>query len=256
MGTMTRRLATEQEAGQVALSEAEHLEDLDRLRADFVASVSHELRTPLTAARAGLGLLEGSAGDRLGVAEQALMANARRNIERLNALIADLLTANQLGAGTLRLERVAVDLRAVVADAMAAVHPLIQTKGQSLELALGEPLPVRGDPGRLEQAVLNVLANAHRHTPSGTRIVVSGQAAGDQVLLAVQDDGPGIPAAELGKIFDRFYRLGGAGGSGLGLAVARGVVELHGGTMWAESGPGEGATFRIAFPRADSGAER
>ena len=115
---------------------------------------------------------------------------------------------------------------------------------------------MRGDPGRLEQVVLNVLANAHRHTPSGARIVVSGQAAGDQVLLAVQDDGPGIPSTELGNIFDRFYRLGGDGGSGLGLHVARGVVELHGGTMWAESGPGEGATFQIAFPRGDPGAER
>lgn len=255
MGTMTRRLATEQEAGRVALGEAGRLEELDRLRADFVASVSHELRTPLTAARAGLGLLEGSAGDRLGMAEQELMANARRNIERLNVLISDLLTANQLGAGTLRLEWATIDLRAVVADAMAAVHPLIQTKGQLLELALGEPLPVSGDPGRLEQVMLNVIANAHRHTPGGTRIVVSGQAVGDQVLLTVRDDGPGIPAAELGNIFDRFYRLGGEGGSGLGLAVARGIVELHGGTIRAESRLGEGATFRIALPRADPGAE-
>jgi signal transduction histidine kinase len=255
MGTMTRRLATEQTAGQIALGEADRLGEVDQLRAEFVASVSHELRTPLTAARAGLGLLEGSAGDRLEDAERELMANTRRNVERLDALIANLLTANQLGAGMLTLDRATIDLRPVVADAMAAVHPLIQTKGQLLELALGEPLPVRGDPGRLEQVVLNVLANAHRHTPAGTRIVVSGQAAGDQVLLSVQDDGPGILATELGRIFDRFYRLGGAGGSGLGLAVARGIVDLHGGTIWAESRPGEGATFQIILPRAASGAE-
>ena len=256
MGTMTRRLATEQAAGRVALGAADRLEEIDRLRGDFVASVSHELRTPLTAARAGLGLLESSAGDRLASAERELMANARRNVERLDALIADLLTANQLGAGTLRLEQTAIDLRAVVADAMAAVHPLIQTKGQRLELALGEPLPVRGDPARLEQVVLNVLANAHRHTPDGTRIMVSGQRAPDRVLLSVHDDGPGIPEAQLGKIFDRFYHLGGAGGSGLGLAVARGIVELHGGTIWAESRPGEGATFRIDLPLAGEGAPR
>ena len=253
MGTLTRRLSNEQAAGRIALGEAGRLEDLDRLRTDFVASVSHELRTPLTAARAGLGLLEGSAGDRLEPAERALMANARRNVERLDALIADLLTANQLEAGTLRLDRARIDLRSVVADAMAAVHPLIQTKGQTLELALGEPLPVQGDPDRLEQVVLNVIANAHRHTPGGTRIVVSGHPEGDRVLLSVVDDGPGIPHAELGKVFGRFYRLGGEGGSGLGLSVARGIVELHGGVIWAESKPGEGATIWIALPRGDAG---
>jgi len=256
MGAMTRRLATEQEAGRVVLNEADRLGEIDRLRADFVASVSHELRTPLTATRAGLGLLEGSAGDRLAGDEQELLANVRRNIERLDVLIANLLTANQLDAGMLHIERAPIDLRAVVADATAAIHPLLQTKGQLLELALGEPLTVRGDPGRLEQVVLNVIANAHRHTPGGTRIVVSGQRADDQILLSVHDDGPGIPPTELEKIFGRFYHLDGDGASGLGLAVARGIVELHGGTMWAESQPGKGAAFHVALPLADSGEDR
>ena len=250
MGMMTRRLATEQTAGRMALGEAGRLGEVDRLRADFVAGVSHELRTPLTAARAGLGLLEGSAGDRLAEAERQLLANARRNVERLDALIANLLTANQLDAGTLDLARVPIDLRTVVADALAAIHPLIETKGQRLELLLSEPLPVQGDGMRLEQVILNVLANAHRHTPGDTRIVVSGERAGDRVHLTVRDDGPGIPPAELGNIFGRFYRLDGGGGSGLGLAVARGIVEMHGGEIWAESGPGRGAAFHVSLPIA------
>jgi len=256
MGTMTRRLVTEQAAGRVVLGEAARLGEMDRLRSNFVASVSHELRTPLTAARAGLGLLEGSAADRLGTAEQDLLANARRNVERLNVLIADLLTANQLGAGTLRLDLTAIDLRAVVADAMAAVHPLIHMKGQQLEIDLDEPLLVHGDPGRLEQVVLNVIANAHHHTPNGTRIILSGRRTTDQILLVIQDNGPGIPESELVTIFNRFYRLGtGGGGSGLGLAVARGIVEMHGGTIRANSRPGQGATFHITLPLADgSGA--
>ena len=256
MGTMTRRLVTEQAAGRVVLGEAARLGEIDRLRSNFVASVSHELRTPLTAARAGLGLLEGSAADRLGAAEQDLLANARRNVERLNVLIADLLAANQLGAGTLRLDRTAIDLRAVVADAMAAIHPLILMKGQRLELDLDAPLLVHGDPGRLEQVVLNVIANAHHHTPIGSRIILSGRRTADWILLEVHDNGPGIPAAELETIFDRFYRLGnGGGGSGLGLAVARGIVDLHGGTIRADSRPGQGATFQIALPLAEgSGA--
>lgn len=249
MGTMTRRLATEQAAGRTVLGEAERLTEIDRLRAEFVSSVSHELRTPLTAARAGLGLLEGSAAQRLAADEQELLANARRNVERLNTLIADLLATNQLEAGTLRLELVPVDLRDIVTDAMTAVRPLVLSKDQILEVDLDEPLPLRGDAGRLEQVMLNVLANAHRHTPSGTRIIVSGHQMDGKNLVTVRDTGPGIPAAALEHIFRRFYRLGTAGGgSGLGLAVARGIVELHGGTMWAESWPDGGATFRIALP--------
>jgi len=247
MGTVTRRLATEQAAGQTVLGEAERLAEVDRLRVDFVSSVSHELRTPLTAARAGLGLLESSAAERLATEERELLANTRRNVERLNALIADLLATNQLEVGTLRLDRAPVDLRAIITDAVDAVRPLILSKGQILELDLGEPLPLRGDPGRLEQVVLNVIANAHRHTPSGTHVVVSGRQVDGKILVTVRDTGPGIAVADLEHIFRRFFRLG-AGGSGLGLAVARSIVELHGGTMRAESRLDEGATFLIVLP--------
>ena len=180
------------------------------------------------------------------------LANARRNVERLNALIADLLATNQLEVGTLRLDRAPVDVRAIITDAVDAVRPLILSKGQILELDLGEPLPLRGDPGRLEQVVLNVIANAHRHTPSGTHVVVSGRQVDGKILVTVRDTGPGIAVADLEHIFRRFYRLGAfGGGSGLGLAVARNIVELHGGTIWAESRPDEGATFLIVLPLSE-----
>ena len=250
MGMLTRRLEAERAAGESMLDQAAQLEDLDRLRADFVSTVSHDLRTPLTAARAGLVLLDASAGGGLQADQRDLLANARRNVERLGLLIDDLLAYNQLEAGTLPLDREPVDLRAVVADAMAAIHPMIVAKGQTLELDLPEPLPSEGDAGRLEQVVLNVLANAANHTPPGTRIVVVGRAAGAEVIVSVRDNGPGIPSRELEAIFRRFYRLAAeVGGSGLGLAIARGIVELHGGRMWAESSPGEGAAFSIALPR-------
>jgi len=250
MGMLTRRLEAERAAGESMLDQAAQLEDLDRLRADFVSTVSHDLRTPLTAARAGLVLLDASAGGGLQADQRDLLANARRNVERLGLLIDDLLAYNQIEAGTLPLDREPVDLRAVVADAMAAIHPMIVAKGQTLELDLPEPLPSEGDAGRLEQVVLNVLANAANHTPPGTRIVVVGRAAGAEVIVSVRDNGPGIPSRELEAIFRRFYRLAAeVGGSGLGLAIARGIVELHGGRMWAESSPGEGAAFSIALPR-------
>lgn len=254
MAILTRRLALEHEATRLVRDEAERLEELDRLRADFIATVSHELRTPLTAARAGLGLVEASGFDRLRADERDLLGTVRRNIGYLNALIADLLAFNELEAGALRLDREPLDLRAVVREALAAVESLFQEKGQTLAVDLPEPLPHEGDPRRLEQVLVNLLANAHRHTPSGTHVAIAGRVAADDVLLAISDTGPGIPAEEVERVFRRFHRLAPApgaveGGSGLGLAIARQLVELHGGRIWAESRLGHGATLHIALPR-------
>jgi signal transduction histidine kinase len=254
MAIVRRRLRLEQEVARLARDEAGRLEELDRVRAEFVSNVSHDLRTPLTAARAGLGMLGTSAAERLRPDERELVDNARRNIERLGAQIDDLLAYNQLEAGTLCLEREPLDLRAVVPEAVSAVRPLIREKGQTLEVDLPELLPTEGDPRRLEQVVVNLLVNAHQHTPAGTRITVRGRLTGDEVLLCVSDDGPGIPAEEREAVFGRFHRLSSAGGgSGLGLAIARAIVELHGGRIWAESKLGQGAAFHLALPRHDGG---
>jgi DNA-binding response OmpR family regulator/signal transduction histidine kinase len=154
---------------QGARVEATCLEELLRARADFVATVSHDLHTPLTAIRAGLGLLDASARDKLTPNEREVLDTARHNVERLRFRINDLLAANQIDAGTLDLERVALDLRGAALQALQVLQPLLQKKGQVLEIDLPEPLPVMGDPARLEHVVINLLANAHRHTPSGTR---------------------------------------------------------------------------------------
>lgn len=222
---------------------------MERLRAEFIASVSHDPRTPLTAVRAALGLLETSAADRLASDERGLVDNARRNTERLGMLIDDLLAANQLETGTLSIERQPLDLRTVVARAMGAVHPLLREKGQTLEIDLPTSLPVEGDTRRLEQAVVNVLANAHYHTPEGSRIMLRGRLLGDEVVLTIEDDGAGIAERDLDRVFERYHRLAPErGGSGLGLAIARSIAEVHGGRMWAESAPGKGATFGLATP--------
>jgi signal transduction histidine kinase len=255
---LARRLAAEQEATRSVRDEAERLAELDRLRTEFISTASHNLRTPLTSVRAGIGMAQASASDRLRPEELELLDNARRNTERLAVLINDLLTMNQIEAGTLHLEPEPLDLRAVVADAIVAVHPLIREKGQTLEADLPEPLPIRGDARHLEQVVVNVLANGYHHTPPGTRITATGRALPHEVLLTIEDTGPGIPAQELELIFERFRRGRDTDeGSGLGLAIARGIVELHGGRMWAESEPGRGASFFIALPRYDpDGGER
>lgn len=232
------------------LAEVARLVDLDHLRADFITMVSHNLQTPLTAVRLGVGLLQTGVSARLGPDEQRLLQDIDDNVERLRVRINDLLTVNQLDAGALRLERAPLDLRAVIAQAVTVVRPLLGDKGQELELDLPRPLPLVGDARLLEQVLLNLLSNAQRHTPPGTRVVVSGQLTDREVRLTVRDNGPGIPAREVENVFGRFYRLDTpAGGSGLGLAVARAIVELHGGRVWAERREEGGVAFIVALPR-------
>lgn len=145
--------------------------------------------------------------ERLRPDERGLLENARYNIQRLGLRIDDLLTGNQLEAHSLHIERTALDLRTVVMSALLTVHALLREKDQVLETHLPQPLPARGDPRRLEQVVTNLLGNAHRHTPRGTRIVVVGRVADADVILSIRDTGPGIPAGALEDIFQRFRRL-------------------------------------------------
>ena len=239
------------------LAEVTRLVDLNHLRADFIAMVSHNLQTPLTAVRLGVGLLQTGVSGQLGPNEQRLLQDVHDNVERLRVRINDLLTVNQMDAGALRLERAPLDLGTVIVQAVTVVGPLFQDKGQELKLDLPRPLPLVGDPRLLEQVLLNLLSNAQRHTPPGTRVVVSGQITDREVRLTVRDNGPGIPVGELENVFGRFYRLDTpAGGSGLGLAVARVIVELHGGRVWAERGEEGGAAFLVALPRDGVGGEQ
>lgn len=252
MVLVMHRVQLERDATRIVRDEAERLAELDRLRAEFISSVSHDLRTPLTASRAGLGMLDIGVADLLPPDERELLGDARRNIERLSLLIDDLLAINQLESGTMQIERLAFDLRDVITGAISGVQSLIREKGQTLDVDLPEPLPMEGDPRRLEQVVVNLLANAHRHTPTGTRIAISGRVRSGELVLSVRDEGPGIPARELEAIFERYHRIATAG-SGLGLAIAKAIVELHGGRIWAESGPGRGAAVHVALPHNGNG---
>ncbi len=252
---LARHLTLEQAAARANRDEAERLTELDQLRVAFVETISHDLQTPMAAMRASLGLLDSSAGDRLHTEERDLLDSARRNNQYLGLLIDDLLALNQLEAGTLHLDHQLLDLRTVVVDALGSVHPLLKDKGQTLEVDLpSTPLTVAGDARRLGQVIANLLANAHRHTPPGTHVMISGRATSAEVVLTVRDNGPSIAPWDLETIFRRFHRLAAHGeGSGLGLAIARELVELHGGRIWAESEPGQGSVFHMALPKAAGG---
>lgn len=249
------QLRSEIVRSQGARDEAFRLTELGTVRSEFVSTVSHDLQTPITAARAGLGLLTMKASETMDSDERQLLENVQRNIERLNLLLDDLLAYNQIESGNLQLHPEPIDLRSVVTSTISSIQPLIREKQQFLEVDLAEPLLVNGDEHRLEQVIVNLIANAHRHTPSGTRIAVSGYVANGEIRLSVRDTGPGVPKHELDGIFKRFYRLATMGGSsGLGLAIAKALVELHGGKIWAESVEGAGAAFHIALPALSASA--
>ena len=233
---------------RAARDEAQRLAERARLHDEFISTVSHNLRTPFTAMRAGLGLVQASLADRLRPDEQELLGELRSNTDRLGIHINDLLAFNQLEANALHIEPEPCDLRAVITDAIAAVHPLISEKGQVLEVDLPEPLPAMVDGRRMEQVLVNLLDNAHQHTPPGTRIAISGSVEDSGLLVAVSDCGPGVPVEEQDAIFERFHSNDAAGGWGLGLAIAKAIVEMHRGCIRVESSLGNGATFSISLP--------
>jgi signal transduction histidine kinase len=234
-------------------------EMVDRVRAgqqsqrDFVANVSHELKTPLTSIQGFAQAIEdGAAGDAGGVLRAARVIHEES--DRLRRLVDNLLDLARLDAGQISLAREAVDLNLVIAGVLERL---------SLEAAQGEvrlrsdlpALPaVIGDGDRLAQVFTNLVDNAIRHSPAGEAVVVRGRLEPGWVVVSVDDSGPGIPEAELSRIFERFYRVdkarpGGEGhGTGLGLAISREIVDAHGGGLTAQSEPGKGSRFLVRLP--------
>ena len=215
----------------------------EELRRRMVGDVAHELRTPLTNLRCELEAIQ----DGLMTPDPACIASIHDEVLHLQRLVEDLQELAVAEAGGLVLHRERVDLGATVARIV----------GAQAELTIEPGLAVDVDLTRLRQIVQNVLANAVSHTPGDAPIQVRVARAGAEATVAVADRGPGIPAQDLERIFERFYRVDEArsrerGGAGLGLAIVRQLVELHGGRVWAESVEREGATFTFALPLASS----
>jgi signal transduction histidine kinase/ActR/RegA family two-component response regulator len=224
-----------------------------RAKDDFLATVSHELRTPLTSIYGWVRLVR-SGGLDAPTVERALEA-IERNARAQGQLIDDLLDLSRIVAGKMRLDVRAVDLPGVVQAALETIRPAADAKALRLATVLDpRAAPIMGDPDRLQQVAWNLLANAVKFTPRGGRIEVALRRVNSHVELLVSDTGVGLATEDLSHIFDRF-RQGGratpskADGLGLGLALVRHLVELHGGTVAAQSaGPGQGATFVVCLP--------
>jgi hypothetical protein len=228
-------------------------EAANRIKDEFLATVSHELRTPLTAIVGWSSLMRRNTFDEAATARA--METIERNAKAQAQIIEDLLDVSRIITGKLSLEARSTDLDALIRTALEALRPAAETKGLTIRSELdSSAATVWGDPARLQQVMWNLLSNAVKFTPRGGHITVSLRRAESQVEIAVSDTGQGISPDFLPFVFDRFRQADGSttrayGGLGLGLAIVRHLVEMHGGTVRAESaGSGLGATFIVALP--------
>jgi two-component system phosphate regulon sensor histidine kinase PhoR len=249
----------------VTIDDISELRRLQRMRAEFIDNLAHELRTPVANVRL---LAETLSRD----SEQAqLPERLRRSVARIDVesghlaqMVSELLDLSRIEQGAARLEVEDVAVARVVRETIERSRLFAERQGVTLatEIPAGLP-PVRADPERLGQVLLNLIHNATKFSRPGGRVTIGAAVApadvagdaGPAVVLSVHDEGVGIPAADLGRIFERFYkvdraRVRGRGGTGLGLAIARHIVESHGGRIWAESEEGVGSTFRFTIPTA------
>lgn len=241
------------ELGELATafnSMAAELEKADKLRRDLVADVAHELRTPLSNIK---GYLEGIQ-DGVVKADEATLKLIYEEVQLLSRLVDDLHELALAESGGLSLDRQVCDIRDVVQDVAGAMGYQAMAKGLKLHLEMPDTAVLAFVDGqRIGQVVRNLLNNAINFTPEGGEITISVRQAKDGVSVSVADSGPGIPPEDLPYIFERFYRVDksrsrATGGSGLGLTIAKRLVEAHGGQLTVESTPGKGSIFTISLP--------
>ncbi|HEX6158793.1 MAG TPA: ATP-binding protein [Thermoanaerobaculia bacterium] len=234
-------------------------QEANRAKDEFLANLSHELRTPMTAILGWAHLLQVADLDR----EQVSLGlqTIRQSGEAQAKLIDDLLDVSRIVTGKLHLNPVAVDLAVILQNAVAAIRPAAEAKRHRLEVDIGiDRATVLGDASRLQQIFWNLLSNAVKFTPPGGVVRLRLVEAGANLAVSVQDDGEGIAPEFLPLVFERFRQaandIRGRTGLGLGLAIARELVELHGGSITASSaGPGSGSTFTVSLPRHEAGHE-
>jgi signal transduction histidine kinase len=180
------------------------------------------------------------------------------SIKRMNRLISDLLDVSRIEAGKLTVEKAPIALEKVIAEVRDAHLPLAGEKSQQLAIKVQPSLPlVPGDHERIVQVLSNLVSNAIKFTPAGGTISIQVQQGRGEIQVRVSDTGPGIASEDLSKVFDRFWQVKETAhkGAGLGLAIAKGLVEAHGGRMWVESESGKGSVFTFTLPISEVGAE-
>jgi signal transduction histidine kinase len=226
-------------------SMASRLHILDEQRRNMLTDVTHELRSPLTVIQ---GNIEGMR-DGVYPADDAHLRALLEETNILARLVEDLRTLALAESGALQLKKEPTDLALLARETVGAFSAQAEAAGVTLTVDAVTDLPWPTlDPGRIRQVLTNLLANALRYTPAGGTVSIRYYQSEAQAILEVQDNGAGIPPEELPHVFERFYKSADSGGMGLGLAIARKLVEAHSGTISAESTPGTGATLRVTLP--------
>lgn len=248
--SLVERARLRQESLQV-----EVLQRTDSLRAALVSSVSHDLRTPLTSIKAAASSLLQEDVQWSDDERRSFTQAIEQEADRLNRLVGNLLDLSRIEGGALHPEQEWYPLDELLHDVLARMQPLLQGRDVELELPAELP-PVELDYMMIDQVLTNLIENALRYTPAGSPIEIIASSTATEVQVSVADRGSGIPREDLERIFDKFYRVIGRireiSGSGVGLAVCRGLIEAHGGRIWAENRPGGGTVFRFTLPLAST----
>src|SRR6266446_4225828 len=230
----------------------EVLQRTDELRAALLSSVSHDLRTPLASIKAAASSLLQEDVQWDDEARRSFALTIEREADRLNRLVSNLLDMSRIEGGALRPEKEWYPIDELVHDVLGHMQPMLDGRTVHTDLPADLP-PVELDYLEIDQVLTNLIENAVRYTPAGSPIELSARVDGDQMVISVADRGPGIPPDDRERVFDKFYRVletqtTRTTGSGLGLAVSRGLVEAHGGRIWEENRDGGGAIFRFTLP--------
>jgi NtrC-family two-component system sensor histidine kinase KinB len=236
------------------LRDITRLKELDQLKSEFVMAASHELRTPLTSMEMSIELLQESATEKLSKKERQLLLAADEELHRLKALVLDLLDLSKIEAGKMELLFDKISVKMLFEKIYTVFKS--QTDEKSIKLTFKAPgdLPeIKADANKITWVLSNLISNALRYTNKGGHIHFFAEHIGSQIHISVKDDGVGIPYEYQSKIFEKFVQVKddrSVGGSGLGLTICKEIVRAHGGTIWAESIPGEGSTFTFTLPVA------
>ncbi len=238
-------------------SMSEKIETLDITRNQFVANASHELKTPLASMKVLVESLIYQPDMDRGLRTEFLQ-DINREIDRLSAIVSDLLTLVRMDAGSVKLSREKLTLQDLVEENRHRLDPMARKRRQELVINIKDPCELNADKGKMNQVIYNLMENAIKYTQEGGRIVVTLDRTTRNAVLSVKDNGPGIPQDAIPHIFDRFFRVDKArsretGGTGLGLSIVRQMVLLHGGTIRVESQEGQGSDFIVELPVSGQG---